>query len=87
MAKFMREFSVSQADMGRLKELAKEKSIEWDEAQYTEDSEYLRLAIKAYVGRTVFNNNGFTSVMLSMDKQVKKALTLFPEAMKIARVR
>lgn len=87
MAKFMREFSVSQADMGRLKELAKEKSIEWDEAQYREDSEYLRLAIKAYVGRTVFNNNGFTSVMLSMDKQVKKALTLFPEAMKIARVR
>jgi carboxyl-terminal processing protease len=87
MAKFMREFTVSQADMDRLKDLAKEKSIEWDDAQYTQDAEYLQLAIKAYVGRTVFNNNGFTSVMLSMDKQVKKAITLFPEAMKVARVR
>ena len=87
MKKFLREFSVSDDDMERLKTLAKEKSIEWNDSQYKEDAEYLRLAIKAYVGRSVFNNNGFTSVMLSMDKQVKKALTLFPEAMKIARVR
>jgi hypothetical protein len=61
--------------------------VEWNEKEFATDAEYLRLAIKAYVGRSVFNNNGFTSVMLAMDKQVKKALTLFPEAARIAKGR
>ena len=61
--------------------------MEWNDDEYKQDAEYLRLAIKAYIGRSVFNNNGFTSVMLSMDKQVKKALTLFPEAARIAKLR
>ncbi|MBU3698870.1 MAG: S41 family peptidase [Candidatus Kapabacteria bacterium] len=87
MKKFIREFSVTDEDLARLKTVAEEKSITWNDEQFAGDKEYLRTAIKAYVGRTVFNNNGFTSVMLSMDKQVKKALTLFPEAMKIARAR
>lgn len=87
MKKFIREFSITDEDVASLKALAKTKSVDWNDDEYKQDAEYLRLAIKAYIGRSVFNNNGFTSVMLSMDKQVKKALTLFPEAARIAKLR
>lgn len=87
MKKFLREFSITDGDLENLKKAAEAKSVEWNEKEFATDAEYLRLAIKAYVGRSVFNNNGFTSVMLAMDKQVKKALTLFPEAARIAKNR
>jgi hypothetical protein len=42
--------------------------------------------IKAYIGRNLFNTNGYTATILSLDNQVQKAMKLFPEAMKIANL-
>lgn len=85
--KFLREFTISSSDLETMKSLAKAKSVEWKENEYTQDADYIKLIVKAYVGRSVFNNNGYTAVMLGKDKQVTKALTLFPEAARISKLR
>ncbi len=87
MTTFLRSFKITDADIDRLKALAKEKDVEWVDADFTKDEEYIRAVVKAYVGRILFNNAGFTAVMLSLDNQAKKAMTLFAEAAKVAKKR
>lgn len=87
MGKFLREFKVNEDVIDMLKKNAKAKDVEWKEDEYKQDEDFLHDVIKAYVGRMVFNNNGYTSVMLHMDKQFLKAMELFPEAKKIAKLR
>lgn len=87
MTTFLRSFKITDADVDRLKALAKEKDVEWVDADFTKDEEYIRAVVKAYVGRILFNNAGFTAVMLSLDNQAKKAMTLFAEAAKVAKKR
>jgi hypothetical protein len=70
-----------------MKSIAATKEVEWKADEYKQDEEYLRLAVKALIGRAVFNNNGYTAVMLTSDKQAKKAIELFPEAKKIAKIK
>lgn len=87
MTTFLRSFKITDADIDRLKALAKEKDVEWVDADFAKDEEYIRAVVKAYVGRMLFNNAGFTAVMLSLDNQAKKAMTLFSEAAKVAKKR
>ncbi len=87
LKKYLREFTVTDADMDVMRSFAKAKELEWKDDEYKQDEEYLHLVVKALVGRAVFNNNGYTAVMLTMDKQAKKAMELFPEAKKIARLK
>ncbi len=85
--KYLREFRVSDQDIEIMKNFAKAKDIEWKDDEFRVDEDYLRTVVKALIGRAVFNNNGYTSVMITMDKQVKKAMELFPEAKKIAKLK
>ncbi|MFN4986475.1 MAG: S41 family peptidase [Ignavibacteria bacterium] len=85
--KFLREFSIAPSDVETMKTLAKAKNVEWKDNEFTQDADYIKLIVKAYVGRSVFNNNGYTAVMLGKDKQVTKALSLFPEAARISKLR
>lgn len=87
MSKFLAQYKTSEAEIDNLKNLAKSKDVEWNEQEYKQDEDYLRTVIKAYVARSLFNNNGFTATMLTIDKQTEKALALFPEASKIAKLR
>lgn len=87
MSDFIRTFTTSDDAISKLKELATEKKVEWNDKEFAQDEDFIKAAIKANIARALFNNNGFTSVMLSQDKQVKKALELFPEAKRIARLK
>jgi len=42
--------------------------------------------LKSYMARTLFGAEGQVLVRLEMDVQFQKALTLFPEAEKIAKL-
>ena len=87
MSTFLRTFSIGDADIKRLQELAKEKEVEWNAEEYVKDESYIRTVIKAYIGRMMFNNAGFTATMLSTDNQTAKAITLFGEAARISKRR
>jgi carboxyl-terminal processing protease len=65
-------------------EFGKARGVEFNEEEYKVDKEWLRASIEAQVARTLFGNEGQFRVLLQLDPQFQKALTLFPEAKKIA---
>jgi carboxyl-terminal processing protease len=86
LSKFHRQFKVTEQDMDIMRSYAKADSIEWKADEYAFDEEFLKTVVKAHIGRAIFNSNGYTSVMLKIDSQTNKALELFDEAKKIAKI-
>jgi len=82
--KFEREFTVTDAMMREMIDLATSSAIEFSKDQYEKDSRRIRAAVKAQIARNLFGNEGRFLVLLGEDNQFQKALTLFPEAEKIA---
>ena len=51
------------------------------------DKSYLKNMLKATIARSIFGNSGFYPIAYEDDKQIKKAVTLFPEAARIAKLK
>lgn len=83
--KFVAEFEVSQGMLDEIRALTDSKGIEFKQDQYDKDLRYIKAFTKAFIGRSLFGNEGSSRTMLKEDAQFKKALTLFPEAEKIAK--
>jgi hypothetical protein len=86
MLSFVREFTVDDKMIQGLKDLAKSKSVEWDEKQFKADEDFIRTELKARVAYGMWGYNGSAANFVKIDKQLQKALSLFPEAMKIAKI-
>jgi carboxyl-terminal processing protease len=84
-ARFASEFEVTPAMLDEIQSLGKSKSIEFKKDLYDKDLKYIKAFTKAYIGRSLFGNEGSARVMLGVDNQFQKALTLFPEAEKISK--
>ena len=82
--KFDGSFSVSDGVLNDFKAFVKSKSLTIADSTYQKDGDFLKARLKAYIARSLSGNNGWYSVMLHVDTQLRKALTLFPEAQKIA---
>ena len=85
--KFQHEFTVTDAMMLEMIDLAKANGVEFNKEQYEKDLRRIRAAVKAQIARNLFGNEGRFQVLLSDDNQFQKAITLFPEAEKIAGIR
>ncbi len=86
MQSFNKNFAIDDSLMNEFLRFTKEKKIEFVEDDFKKDKDYIQARLKAYVARNYWNNEGWYSVLLGIDNQVKKAITLFPEAEKIARM-
>jgi carboxyl-terminal processing protease len=84
-AQYASEFEITQAMLDEIQSLAKSKSIEFKQDLYDKDLKYIKAFTKAFIGRSLFGNEGSARVMLGVDNQFQKALTLFPEAEKISK--
>jgi carboxyl-terminal processing protease len=82
--KFIDQFKVTDSFLQSLVEFAEGKKIEYNEEQFNKDKDNLRYMVKAQIARILFGNEGFFKTMLLADNQFKKAISLFPEAKKIA---
>ncbi|MBI1804452.1 MAG: S41 family peptidase [Ignavibacteriae bacterium] len=87
MKKYLSDFTVSEEMMKSLEEIAKKKGVTLDQEQYKKDLTYIKARMKAQVARSIWGNEGWFSAMRSEDNQFQKAITLFPEAEKIAGLR
>ncbi|MES2765334.1 MAG: S41 family peptidase [Bacteroidota bacterium] len=85
--KFLKGFTITDAILNDFKAVAQKDSIEWNETQAKTDNQFLRTSLKATIARAIWGNKGYTPVFVTMDKQVQKALQLFPEAQKIAKLK
>ncbi len=83
-AGFVADFTVDDAMFTNFKEIVSKKAITMDPDQLAKDEGYLRKRLKAHIARSLFGNEGWYETMRSEDVQLGKALTLFPEADRIA---
>ena len=84
-ARFESDFQVTQQMLDDELAIAKSKGIEFKKDLYEKDLKYIKAFTKAYIGRSLFGNEGSARAMLDVDNQFQKAKTLFPEAEEIAK--
>ena len=83
---FNQKFDVDNALMNEFIEFVKEKKVEFKEDQFNKDKEFIQARLKGYIARNFWGNDGLYPVVLKADNQLKKALSIFPEAAKIAKL-
>lgn len=86
LSAFHKNFTVDDAMMKGLTAFASEKGIEFKQDEYDKDQEFIRTRVKAYIARNFWGNEGWYMSLLGIDAQIKRAMALFPEAEKIARL-
>ena len=79
-------YTISNELMSDFKKFIESKKIKVDEQEYSKDIEYLKARLKAQIAQMIFGLEGYIGVMVGVDNQIQKALTLFPEAEKIAKL-
>ena len=83
-AAFMRDFDITDVMMKDFIAFGESKDVKFNAEEYAADKEWMRASLKAQLGRTLFGNEGQFRAMLEVDPQFEKAISLFPEAKKIA---
>lgn len=81
---FRDSFLVTDGMMKDFRSTISKSEVTVDEKEYQKDLAYLKLRLKATIARSFWGNDGWYPLMLTADAQFQKALTLFPEAEKIA---
>jgi carboxyl-terminal processing protease len=84
--KFLEDFEINENDIEEFVALAEKKGVKKNDEEFKIDADYLRAYLKSQVARNIWGNDGRFRVLLSTDVQFQKALTLFPEAQRIARL-
>ncbi len=83
---FLHHFAIGEDMIANFKQLARDRDVEWDDAQYSQDEMAIKVAIKSQLAASIWNIHESVAVFLTIDRQVLKAIELFPEAEKIARL-
>jgi carboxyl-terminal processing protease len=85
-SKFESEFNISDSELREFIKFASEKKVEFNKIDYEKDKEFIRTQLKAIIARDLWNNEGWYQVLLGIDNQFKKAVTLFYETKKLAKL-
>ena len=84
---YLSSFDLSDADMQSFIEFAKGKDVKFVEKDYDSEKDYIKARLKATIARNYWKNEGWYSTLIPMDKQVKKALSLFGKAKELANIK
>ena len=82
-AKFNKEFVFTDNMLKEMKKIANDKDIEWNDEQYDKDKDWINNQSKYWLARGIWNLNTAYQITFQNDRQVKKAMELFPLAEKI----
>jgi len=87
LASFVHKFEFSESDIDNFIKLAESKDVTFNKTDYKSDKHYIESRLKAQIARNYWKNEGWYSVMIKVDNQIEKALTLFDEAKEIANLK
>ena len=73
---FVKNFIVSQSLMREFTDYLDENGVARDEYGLKKSEEVLKLQLKAFIGRNIFNNEGFYPVSHLRDRTIKKAVEI-----------
>ncbi|RAI84179.1 S41 family peptidase [Algoriphagus yeomjeoni] len=78
------DFTVSDAMLNDLVEYGKKNKVDFDAADFNKSKDYLRILMKAHVGRQIYDDSAFYKVVNDINEVYLQAIKLFDEAEKIA---
>lgn len=84
---FLRNYTTNDELLDEFKDFVESKEIEWNDEHFETDKDYIRLMIKANLARSIWNRTKFFEIYFGDDKMIKKAIKLFPQAEKIAKLK
>lgn len=84
--RFRKEYTVSDDVLAEFRKFVESKDVTVVEDDFRKDRNYIRHALKGYIAQSLWDREALFSVFLENDKQFQKALMLFPEAEKIAKL-
>lgn len=87
MGAFRKNFNISPKMLRDFKTLCQNKGVEFVEAEFDADSDYITLRLKAEIARRFWGANGYYFIALSGDKQYQKALQYFDQARNLATLK
>ena len=87
LEKFIREFSFSPEEEKSFIRFAIDKNVELVEEEFNKDKVYIFTRLKAQVARNYWKNEGWYTVLLDIDIQFLKSVTLFDEAEDLAKLK
>ncbi len=67
-----------------LADFGKKNKVEFDAKDFAKSKEYLRILIKAHMGRQLYDDSAFYKVINDINEVYQQAIKLFGEADKIA---
>jgi carboxyl-terminal processing protease len=84
--RFRDTFPVSDEILTDFRSYLQQHEVKIDEKDYQKDLNFIKTRLKATIARNFWGNDGWYPLMLQVDAQYQKALSLFPEATKIAKL-
>ncbi len=84
---FLKNYQITESMIEDFKKLTSSKEIEWNDESYQIDEEFIKISIKSAIARMIWDRNKFLEVFYTIDPQIKKAVELFPEAIKLAKLK
>ncbi len=86
LAGFKADFEVTDQMLADFEKFVAGKGVKVDPKDIEKDLVFIKARLKGEIASIYFGFEGLVSVMLDVDPQIQKALTLFPEAEKIAKL-
>ncbi|MGB2869171.1 MAG: S41 family peptidase [Bacteroidota bacterium] len=86
MTSFDKSFNISNDMIEDFRKFVEGKGVTVESKEFNKDMDLVKTGLKAFIAERLFGFEGRIAVMLDIDPQFQKALTLFPEAEKIAKL-
>lgn len=77
-------FEISDAMLRDLIKVGEKNKVPFDEKDFNKSKEYLKILIKAHMGRNIYDDNAFYKVINDINEIYQQAIKLFDEAEKLA---
>jgi carboxyl-terminal processing protease len=75
---------VSDAMLMELAEYGKKNKVEFDAKDFNKSKDYLKILVKAHLGRQIYDDNAFYKVINDINEVYVQAMSLFGEADRIS---
>jgi carboxyl-terminal processing protease len=81
---YYKNYQISEEMLQGLVKVGERNKVKFDEKDFTKSKDYLKILIKAHMGRQIFDDNAFYKIINDINEVYLQALGLFDEAEKLA---
>jgi len=82
---FAKSFTFSEQEIKDFTQFAQSKGIKFSEKDFQKDKDYITARLKAEIARTFWKNDGWYRILVTVDNQFQKSITLFNKARELAK--